>query len=147
MHRARFQRAKLYAANAWVKFKNLFLVRRPPAKPLLQSSLFLSISTTRSCRKNRTSATIAFRHQSLSLLSPPRVWNRSNCGTRQIAWFFAPENRPENRREVGKHDVRATVTRRRADTGEESQECMVMPVKIEDSNECTLPAGHAMHHE
>ncbi len=50
------------------------------------------------------------------------------------------------KRLVGKHDVRATVTRR-TETGDESQECMVVPVVIEDSNECTLPEGHAMHHE
>eukprot|EP00903_Cladosiphon_okamuranus_P014492 g13443.t1 len=47
---------------------------------------------------------------------------------------------------VGKHNVRATVTRR-SEGGEESQECMVVPVVIEDSNECTLPEGHEMHHE
>ncbi|CAM9907508.1 unnamed protein product [Pylaiella littoralis] len=47
---------------------------------------------------------------------------------------------------VGKHDVRATVTRR-TEAGEEWQECMVVPVVIEDSNECTLPAGSAMRHE
>lgn len=47
---------------------------------------------------------------------------------------------------VGKHDVRATVTRR-SEGGEESQECMLVPVVIEDSDECTLPKGHEMHHE
>ena len=47
---------------------------------------------------------------------------------------------------VGRHDVRATVTRQ-TEGGEESQECMVVPVMIEDSNECTLPEGHEMHHE
>lgn len=47
---------------------------------------------------------------------------------------------------VGKHDVRATVTRRK-ENGTESHECMVVPVVIEDSNECTLPERHPMHHE
>eukprot|EP00752_Nemacystus_decipiens_P007817 g6982.t1 len=47
---------------------------------------------------------------------------------------------------VGRHDVRATVTRR-TEGGKESQECMVVPVVIEDSNECALPEGHEMHHE
>ncbi|CBJ26995.1 conserved unknown protein [Ectocarpus siliculosus] len=47
---------------------------------------------------------------------------------------------------VGRHDVRATVTRRK-ENGTELQECMVVPVVIEDSNECTLPERHPMHHE
>lgn len=50
------------------------------------------------------------------------------------------------RRIVGKHDVRATVTRR-GETGEDTLECMVMPVVIEDSDECSLPEGHSMRHE
>lgn len=72
-----------------------------------------------------------------------------SMSTREIptALVFVCGGGPDvTNRLVGRHDVRATVTRRK-ENGTELQECMVVPVVIEDSNECTLPERHPMHHE
>lgn len=51
---------------------------------------------------------------------------------------------------VGTHDVQATVTRVvEVEGGQDGtqEECLVVPVVIEDSNECTLPRDEPMRHE